>query len=83
MITGGQFIVCSIILEPTMDLTIIFDFGTSKTPLKITHIRQITDMSPIIVANCTYSKPGQYHSLVSALNRINQSLRIDVEEPLS
>jgi len=43
-------------------------------------------MSPIFVANCTYSKPGHYQPLVSALNRINlvnQSLRIDVEEPLS
>jgi hypothetical protein len=43
-------------------------------------------MSPIVVANCTYSKPGQYHPLVSAINRINlvnQSIRIDVEEPLS
>lgn len=43
-------------------------------------------MSPIIVANCSYSKPGQYHPLVSAINRINlvnQSIRIDVEEPLS
>jgi hypothetical protein len=43
-------------------------------------------MSPIILGNCSYSKPGQYHPLVSAINRINlvnQSLRIDVEEPLS
>jgi hypothetical protein len=43
-------------------------------------------MSPIFVANCTYTKPGQYHPLVSALNHINlanQSIRIDVEEPLS
>jgi hypothetical protein len=43
-------------------------------------------MSPIIVANCSYSKPGQYYVLVSAINHINlvnQSLRIDVEEPLS
>jgi hypothetical protein len=43
-------------------------------------------MSPIIVGNCSYSEPGQYQPLVSAINRIslvNQSIRIDVEAPLS
>jgi hypothetical protein len=50
------------------------------------YIEKTMDMSPIMVGNCSYSKPGQYHPLVSAINRINlfnQSLRIDVEEPLS
>jgi hypothetical protein len=85
-IKSGQSIEYSITLEPTADLTIIFDCGTPKTPLQIIHIQQTTDMSPIVVANCSYTKPGQYHPLVSAINRINlanQSLRIDVEEPLS
>lgn len=85
-IKSGQSIEYSIILEPTVDLTIVFDCGTSEMPLTILHIPQTTDMSPISVANCTYGKPGQYHPLVSAINRINsanQSIRIDVEEPLS
>ena len=86
IIKSGQSIRYSITLEPTSDLTIIFDCDTPKTPLQIIHIQKTTDMSPISVANCTYSKPGQYHPLVSAVNRINlvnQSIRIDVEEPLS
>ena len=76
----------SITLEPTLDLTLIFDCDTSDTPLRILYIDQTRDMSPIVVANCTYATPGQYHPVVSAVNRINpmnQSIRIDVEEPLS
>ncbi|CAF1143554.1 unnamed protein product [Rotaria sordida] len=85
-IKTGQSIQYSITLEPTSDLTIIFDCGTPKTPLEIIHIQQINSISPIIVANCTYTESGRYHPLVSAINHINlvnQSIRIDVEEPLS
>ncbi|CAF3946958.1 unnamed protein product [Adineta steineri] len=86
IIKSGQSIQYSITLEPTFDLTIIFDCNSPTIPLQILHIEQVTDMSPIYVANCTYTKTGQYHPLVSAINRINlvnQSIRIDVEEPLS
>jgi hypothetical protein len=86
IIKSGQSIQYSITLEPTLDLTIIFDCDIPKTPLHIIHIQKTTDMSPIFIANCTYSKSGQYHPLVSAINHINlanQSIRIDVEEPLS
>ncbi|CAF1487008.1 unnamed protein product [Rotaria magnacalcarata] len=85
-IKAGQSIQYSITLEPTLDLTIIFDCDIPKTPLEIIHIPKISDISPIVVANCTYTQSGQYHPLVSAVNRINlvnQSIRIDVEEPLS
>ena len=86
MIKSGQSIAYSIILEPTLDLTLIFDCGIPKTPLQIIYIQKTTNTSPIAIGNCTYSKAGRYHPLVSVLNRINlvnQSLRIDVEEPLS
>ena len=86
-IKSGQAIQYSITLEPTSDLTILFDCGTPKTLLtNHAYSEDDMDMSPIMVGNCSYSKSGQYHPLVSALNRINlvnQSLRIDVEEPLS
>ena len=86
IIKSGQSINYSITLEPTLELTIIFDCGTGQTPPQIIYIPQIHDMSPIAVANCTYPKAGQYHPVVTAINRINflnQSMRIDVEEPLS
>ncbi|CAF4229923.1 unnamed protein product, partial [Rotaria sp. Silwood2] len=86
IIKTSQSIQYSITLEPTSDLTIIFDCGTPKTPLEIIHIQQTNSASPIVVANCTYTESGRYHPLVSAMNRINlvnQSIRIDVEEPLS
>ncbi|CAF0876615.1 unnamed protein product [Rotaria sp. Silwood1] len=86
IIKTGQSIQYSITLEPTSDLTIIFDCGTPKIPLAIIHIQQTNRTSPIVVANCTYTESGRYHPLVSAMNRINlvnQSIRIDVEEPLS
>jgi hypothetical protein len=86
IIKSGQSVNYSITLEPTLDVTILFDCGRSDIPLQIIYIAQIHDMSPIAVANCTYPKAGQYHPVVSAINRINvfnQSMRIDVEEPLS
>ncbi|CAF0835622.1 unnamed protein product [Adineta ricciae] len=86
IIKSGQSVQFSITLEPTIDLTVVFDCNAPGTPLQIIYIQNVTDMSPIVVANCTYSKTGQYHPLVSANNRINlvnQSIRIDVEEPLS
>jgi hypothetical protein len=85
-IKTGQTIQFSITLEPTLDLTILFDCGTSSTPLQIIHIQQTFDLSPILIGNCTYSSPGQYHPLINAMNRINsvnQTIRIDVEPPLS
>jgi len=85
-IKSGQSIQIFISLEPTIDLTIIFDCGTSETSLQILHIQQTTDLSPFFIGNCTYSTAGQYHPLVSVMNHINlvnQSIRIDVEPPLS
>ena len=85
-IKSGQTIEYFITLEPTLDLTILFNCGQSETPLQIIHIHQTQDMSPVAVANCTYPKAGQYQPSATAINRINflnQSLRIDVEEPLS
>jgi hypothetical protein len=85
-IKSGQSVEFSISLEPTIDLTIIFDCGISQIPLTILHIQQTFDLSPILIGNCTYSTSGQYHPLVSAMNHINlvnQSIRIDVEPPLS
>ena len=85
-IKSGQSVEYSITLEPTLDLTLIFDCNATDIPLRIIYIYQTKDMSPIVVANCTYTKPGQYSPVVSAVNRINpanQSIRIDVEEPLS
>jgi hypothetical protein len=85
-IKSGQSIQFSIILEPTIDLTIIFDCGTPQTPLEIIHIEQTIDLSPILIGNCTYSIAGQYYPLVRAMNRIslvNQSIHIDVEPVLS
>lgn len=86
IIKTGQWILFSITLEPTIDLTVIFDCGKPDNSLEILHIPQATGISPIVVANCTYTKSGQYHPVVSAMNRINvvnQTIRIDVEEPLS
>jgi hypothetical protein len=86
VIKSGQSIEYSITLEPTSDLTILFDCDIDRDSLQIVYIRQTTDMSPIAIANCTYTKVGQYHPFVSAINRINlvnQSIRIDVEEALA
>lgn len=50
------------------------------------YIEQTTNLSSILIGNCTYLIAGQYNPLVSAMNRINlvnQSIHIDVELPLS
>ncbi|CAF0958355.1 unnamed protein product [Adineta ricciae] len=85
-IRSGQSTEFSITLEPTIDVTIIFDCGISDTPLEIIYIEKIIDLSPIPIGNCTYSTTGQYNPTVSAMNRINvdkQSTVIFVEPPLS
>ena len=54
--------------------------------MKILHIHETIDLTAIAVGNCTYTMPGQYNPFLSAINRINlvnQSIRIDVEPPLS
>ena len=69
-----------------MDLTIIFDCGIPNIPLKILHIEQTMDLSSIYLDNCTYPTAGQYHPIISAMNRVNsanQTIHIDVEQPLS
>jgi len=84
-IKSGQSVQFSITLERTSDLTIIFDCGTIQTPLQILYIQQTIDLSPILIGNCTYSTAGQYHPLVSVMNRVNldnQSKLIVVEPPL-
>jgi hypothetical protein len=85
-IKNGQTVEFSITLEPTVDLTIIFDCGISETSLKIIYIEQTHDLSSIPIGNCTYSTSGQYHPLINAMNRVNsvnQTINIDVEPPLS
>jgi hypothetical protein len=85
-IKSGESIEFSITLESTIDLTIIFDCGISDIPLTIIYIEQTSDLSSISIGNCTYSIAGQYHPLVSTMNRINsinRSINIDVEPPLS
>ena len=47
-------------------------------------IEEISVRSPLFVANCTYSKAGQYQPFVSvfnSVNRINQSIQIRVANP--
>lgn len=85
-IKSGQTVQFTMTLEPTLDLTILFDCGTRQTPMRILHIHETTDLTAIAVGNCTYTVPGQYNPVLSAINRINlvnQSIRIDVEPPLS
>ncbi len=85
-IRNGQSIEFSIRLEPTIDLTILFDCGTSQTPFKILYIQQTIDLSLIPIGNCTYSTVGEYHPSVNAMNRVNsvnQSILIDVQSSLS
>ncbi|CAF4402568.1 unnamed protein product [Rotaria socialis] len=85
-IKSGQTVEFSITLQPTLDLTAILDCGASKIPLEIIHIEQTTDLAPILIGSCTYSTPGQYYPLISAMNHINsvnQSVHINVDPPLS
>ncbi|CAF0748743.1 unnamed protein product [Adineta steineri] len=85
-IKSGQSIEFSISLEPTLDLTIIFDCGINQIPIQVIYIQEIHDLSPIPIGNCTYSTAGNYHPLVSVMNHINinnQSKLITVEPPLS
>ncbi|CAF4659905.1 unnamed protein product, partial [Rotaria sp. Silwood1] len=85
-IKAGQSVEFSIKIEPISDLTIIFDCGITETSLEIIYIEQTTDLTPILIGNCTYLTPGQYYPFVSAMNHIklvNQSIRIDVEPSLS
>ncbi|CAF5194687.1 unnamed protein product, partial [Rotaria magnacalcarata] len=85
-IKSGQTIEFSITLQPTLDLTTILDCGASSIPLEIIHIEQTIDLAPILIGNCTYSTPGQYYPLISAMNPINsvnQSIHINVDPPLS
>lgn len=86
IIKSGQTIQLSISLEPTVDLTIVFDCGTPDVPLEIIYIEEIVEYKSFILGNCTYSNAGQYQPMISALNHINsmnQTIRIDVEPPLS
>ncbi|UJR29011.1 hypothetical protein I4U23_010229 [Adineta vaga] len=85
-IKSGESIDFSITLEPTVDLTIIFDCDIEQVPLEIIYIEKINDFSSISIGNCTYSTAGQYHPMISVMNRINihnQSNLIIVELPLS
>ena len=85
-IKTGQTVQFTMTLEPTLGLTILFDCGTRQTPMRILHIHETVDLSPIFVGNCTYTMPGRFNPVLSAINRINlvnQSIRIDVEPPLS
>ena len=85
-IKTGQSIQFSITLEATSDLTVVFNCGTKQTPLRILHIQKTDGLSPIDIGNCTYHTHGQYNPILSAMNRynlVNQSIRIDVEPPLS
>lgn len=85
-IRSGQSTEFSVTLEPTIDVTIIFDCGISGTPLQIIYIEKVIDLSPIAIGNCTYSTTGQYNPTVNVMNRINvekQTATIFVEPPLS
>lgn len=84
---SGQTIDFSIKLEPTQDITIIFDCHSSpKTPIQIRFIEEISDRSSLSLASCTYSKPGHYQPSISVLNSVshaNRSMQISVEVPLA
>lgn len=85
-IKAGQSVGISISLESTVDLTIVFDCGIPEVPMRIFYLDQTTDSSSIYLDNCTYPTAGQYHPIISAMNRVNsfnQTIRIDVEQPLS
>jgi hypothetical protein len=85
-IKSGQSVQFAMTLEVTHDLTVLFDCGTRDTPIKVLHLLRTMDLSPISLGNCTYTSPGEYAPLVSAMNQINlvnQSIRIEVEPPLS
>lgn len=86
MIKAGQFVTFSFTVEPTVDLTLIFDCGISDIPFRILHIEQTAEFSSMLLGNCTYPTAGQYQAVVSAMNRINsvnQTKRIEVETPLA
>lgn len=86
IVKSRQPVEFSITLEPTVDLTIIFDCAASGEPIKVLRLEAVSNYSSIPVGNCSFSKPGVYFPLVKIFNRvnsINQSIRIDVEEPLS
>lgn len=86
LIKAGQSVEFSLLLEPTVDLTVIFDCGIQEIPLQILYIEQTLDHPSIFLDNCTYPTAGSYHVVISAMNRINsvnQSVRIDVEQPLA
>lgn len=85
-IKAGQSVEYSITLEPTTDLTILFNCGLTDAPLQILHVADARNLSRIPIGNCTYPLAGQYSPILSATNRVNyfnQSLRIEVEPPLS
>lgn len=85
-IKSGQSVEFFITLESTLDVTIILDCGIPSAPSDITYIQQITDLTPILIGNCTYSTLGTYYVSVSAMNPINllnQSARIVVEPSLT
>lgn len=85
-VKAGQSVEYSMTLEPTVDLTILFNCALADAPLQILYVADARNFSRIPIGNCTYPTAGQYSPILSVTNRVNsfnRTLRIDVEPPLS
>ena len=83
----GQTIDFSITMEPTQDVTILFNCNSSPNiPIQISFLEEISDQSSLLVGHCTYSKAGEYRPVINIFNHVshgNQSIQIGVEEALA